>query len=76
MSQYAKGWSSRRGQATHLMVGWAAEAVGVKGVSAVLALCGAPIRITDRKEMPYKKSDPRFELCDACQRKRKARRQA
>lgn len=67
MSKFSRGWSSRRGTATHLWEPWLR-------VSVILALCGAPIRIFDRKEMPYKKSDPRFELCDFCQREQRRRR--
>lgn len=62
--KYAKGWSSRRGTATHL----------IEADQPYYALCGAFIRIFDRKEMPYKKSDPRWELCDRCEQRRRARK--
>ena len=67
--KYAKGWSSRRGQATHLVPAWA---VGVKGG---FALCLSPIRIFSVSGHPpaeFKRLRG-LEICDHCQRVQRAR---
>lgn len=59
--KYTKGWSSKRGTATHLSV----------NVGDYYALCGSPVRFYDPKSMPKRIREQ--EICDHCQREQRRR---